>query len=42
MDRNGRDLSLTATIEQHGVVKVASDATFRIISPERIVNRYER
>ncbi len=38
--RDGRDLDLEATIEQHGEVKVTSTARFRILDPARIANRY--
>ncbi|WP_052665047.1 PaaI family thioesterase [Nitriliruptor alkaliphilus] len=42
VDRDERDVHLEATIEQHDRVKVASTATFRILDPQRIANRYER
>jgi acyl-coenzyme A thioesterase PaaI-like protein len=39
--REGRDLDLRATVEQHHEVKVEAQGRFRIISPERMANRYE-
>ncbi len=42
VDRDERDVHLEATIEQHDRVKVTSTATFRILDPQRIANRYER
>lgn len=42
LDRDERDVHLEATIEQHERVKVTSTATFRVLAPERIANRYER
>lgn len=42
VERDGRDLHLEASIEQHDAVKVTSTARFRILDPERIANRYER
>jgi acyl-coenzyme A thioesterase PaaI-like protein len=40
--RDGKDVAMRAAIEQHDEVKVTAEATFRIISPERLANRYER
>lgn len=42
VDRDGRDLHLTASVAQHGEERVTSTARFRVLSPERIANRYER
>ena len=42
VDREGKDLHLAAAIAQHDVRKVTAEAVFRIVSPERLANRYER
>jgi acyl-coenzyme A thioesterase PaaI-like protein len=39
--RDGRDLDLHATLEQHDERKVEARGRFRIIGPERMANRYE-
>jgi acyl-coenzyme A thioesterase PaaI-like protein len=39
--RAERDLELRATVEQHEETKVEARGRFRIISPERMANRYE-
>jgi acyl-coenzyme A thioesterase PaaI-like protein len=39
--RTDRDLDLLATIEQHERCKVEARARFRVIEPERMMNRYE-
>jgi acyl-coenzyme A thioesterase PaaI-like protein len=39
--RAERDLDLQATVEQHDETKVEARGRFRIISPERMANRYE-
>jgi acyl-coenzyme A thioesterase PaaI-like protein len=41
LERDGRDLHLEASVEQHDQVKVTSTARFRVLDPERIANRYE-
>lgn len=42
LERDGKDLHVAGRIEQHEVAKVTAEATFRIVSPERLANRYER
>lgn len=42
VDRDGKDLHVAAAIVQHDVRKVTADGVFRIVSPERLANRYER
>jgi acyl-coenzyme A thioesterase PaaI-like protein len=40
--REGRDLDLRGSIEQHDERKVEASGRFRIIERERMMNRYER
>ena len=42
VDRVDKDLHVAAAIVQHDVRKVTAEAAFRIVSPERLANRYER
>lgn len=42
VERDDRDLQLAAEVHQHDRRKVTAEATFRVISPERLANRYER
>jgi acyl-coenzyme A thioesterase PaaI-like protein len=42
VDRDGRDLHLAGTLDQDGERKVAASGRFRLIEPERMLNRYER
>jgi acyl-coenzyme A thioesterase PaaI-like protein len=41
VERDGRDVRMRAAIEQHDELKVTADASFRIIDPERLADRYE-
>jgi acyl-coenzyme A thioesterase PaaI-like protein len=40
-EREGRNLDLLGTIEQHDRRKVEGRGRFRVIDPERMLNRYE-
>jgi acyl-coenzyme A thioesterase PaaI-like protein len=41
VERDGKDVHVAAEVTQHDEVKVTSTARFRVISPERMANRYE-
>ncbi|MEX1178459.1 MAG: PaaI family thioesterase [Nitriliruptor sp.] len=41
VERDGRDVHVSAEVIQHDEVKVTSTGRFRVMSPERIANRYE-
>ena len=41
VERGERDVMMRATLQQHGVAKAVSTGHFRVMSLERLANRYE-